>query len=92
MQSPPVPRPAGISTALRQSRDQSIAERQELRDEQQAIAEMIHELAVAVERLREQTGGLETSINGRLTQLIERSAAVARIEGRDEERAHPGGE
>jgi len=83
--------------AEQRARDVAIADRIEERDA--AYQERLGELHEAIEGLRTlyntlqiQYGELEESINGRLTRLIERSEAVARLEGRDEERAHPGGE
>jgi uncharacterized protein involved in exopolysaccharide biosynthesis len=70
--------------SFRQSRDQSIAERQELRQRDVAMAAQLNAILV---RLTE----LEDGINGRMTQFIKSAESVARTEGRDAERAHPGG-
>lgn len=86
-------------TAIRaeqQARDRAMADRIEERDAAyQAKLEELYgaltSLKTQYDTLQIQYGELEESINGRLTQLIERSEAVARREGRDEERKHPGG-
>lgn len=70
--------------SFKESRDHSIAERQELQARDRA---MVAQLDAILARLTE----LEDGINGRMTQFIKSAESAARAEGREEGRANPGG-